>query len=242
MRFGHYTFRPTLTATVLALLAVAVFSGLSIWQVERAYYKLGLKHEIMRMETQPPIELEKVAEAKDLRRYQPVTVNGQYVTGDYILIDNSIYQGQAGYQVVVPLKLAGSDRYVLVYAGWVQQGRTRSDLPEIELPGSPVEIHGKLDFPATRPVIVRGDVPNPEYDRVWMYVDNQVFNKLTGYEVMPLAVYQSADDPGLYVRDWPAYEAKVGMHIGYAIHWAVFALAALGVYLWFGLKKDKQYE
>ncbi|HBE92337.1 MAG TPA: hypothetical protein DDW55_07345 [Gammaproteobacteria bacterium] len=239
MSFSDYTFRPTLTATVLSLLAVAVFTGLSIWQVERAWYKLGLGKEIMHMELQPPVDLNKVADVQQLKRYQPVSVRGRYTWDDYILVDNSIYQGKAGYQVVVPLKLEDSDRHVLVYAGWVQQGRTRSDLPEIVMPISIVEVHGKLDLPASRPVIVRGDIPNPEYDRVWMYVDTQEFSRQVDYTVMPLVVYQSADDPGQYARNWPAYNAKVGMHIGYAIHWAAFALAALAVYIWMGLKKEQ---
>jgi hypothetical protein len=34
------------------------------------------------------------------------------------------------------------------------------------------------------------------------------------------------------------YDPKLGMHIGYAIHWAAFALVTLGLFIKFNVKKD----
>lgn len=239
MSSGNYTFRPTWTATLIALLAVGVFTGLSIWQIERAWYKLGRAQQILDKQSGPAVDLNRVDDVAGLERYQKVTATGRFKAADHVLIDNSIHEGRPGYQVVAPLELTGSDRHVLVYLGWVEQGRTRADLPRIELPMGTVTVHGRLDKPGAKPLIVSGDKPNPEHERVWMYLDTDLFAAQAGYEVMPLVLYQSPDDPGGYVRDWPEFQSKVGMHIGYAIHWAVFALAALGIYIWLGLKRKE---
>jgi surfeit locus 1 family protein len=242
LSFTDYTFRPTWTATLLTMLAVGVFSGLSVWQVERAFYKLDLAREILQKQAQAPLELSGITVPAGLDRYRSVAARGHFETSDYVLIDNSVQQGRAGFQVVAPFQLEGSKRHVLVYVGWVPLGRTRSDLPQIELPKGPVTIHGRLGAPGSRPVLVSSDTPNPEFERVWMYMDTVEFAKRAGYEVMPLVLYQSRDDAGQYSREWPEYDARVGMHVGYAIQWGVFALVALGLYIWIGLKKGSKQD
>ena len=42
-----------------------------------------------------------------------------------------------------------------------------------------------------------------------------------------------------FVRKWPKYDAKVGMHIGYSIQWFAFALIVLVTYLGVNIKKRK---
>lgn len=226
----------------MAMLAVGVLSALSVWQVERAWYKLRLAQEVQDKQSRAPADLNRMSDLARVTRYQPVSVTGRFEKKDYVLIDNSIHQGRAGYQVVAPLRLEGGNRHVLVYLGWAPQGRTRADLPPIELPEGRVTVHGRLDAPASRPLLVSGDRPNPEFEKVWMYMDTGIFAKNTGYDVMPLVVYESPGDPGNYVRDWPKFDAKVGMHVGYAIQWAVFALVALGLYIWSGLKKETKQD
>jgi surfeit locus 1 family protein len=238
----QYTFRPSLLATIIALLAVGVFSALSLWQVERAYYKQAIQDEIDALSAAPPLTLDVATPAGDIRRYRTVKAAGRYEANDYILLDNSLYRGKPGFQVVVPMHIDGMQQRLLVYLGWVAQGRTRAELPAIEIPAGQVSISGKLDLPSGKPVIVTGDVPNPEHERLWMYVDADKFSQQAGYPLLPLALYQSPAEDGQYLRDWPEFEAKTGMHVGYAIHWAVFALAALGIYLWKGMQGKTRHE
>jgi surfeit locus 1 family protein len=238
----EYTFRPSLLATIIALLAVGVFTALSLWQVERAYYKQGIQDEIDALSAAPPLKLDAATSSDSMQRYQTVTAEGRFEATDFILLDNSLYRGKPGYQVVVPMHIDGMQQRLLVYLGWVAQGRTRAELPAIEIPTGRVNISGKLDLPSGKPVIIAGDVPNPEHDRLWMYVDADRFSQQVGYPLMPLALYQSPAQDGPYLRDWPGFEAKTGMHIGYAIHWAVFALAALGIYLWKGMQRKTRHE
>jgi surfeit locus 1 family protein len=50
----------------------------------------------------------------------------------------------------------------------------------------------------------------------------------------------SPGSPSGYDSQWPEVADKSGMHIGYAIQWAAFALIALGTFIGLNLKRVKQ--
>ena len=51
-----------------------------------------------------------------------VSVAGQFDPAHEILLDNRVLNGKPGYQVVTPLKMDGTELYVLVDRGWVARG------------------------------------------------------------------------------------------------------------------------
>ena len=58
--------------------------------------------------------------------------------------------GRAGYDVVAPLKLAGSERFVLVDRGWVAQGPRRAELPAVPPPAGMQTVIGRVNLPPQR--------------------------------------------------------------------------------------------
>ncbi len=59
-----------------------------------------------------------------------------------IYLDNKIFQGMAGYQVITPLRIGKSSMHVLVNRGWAPANRDRNKLPEVPAPNGEVVVSG----------------------------------------------------------------------------------------------------
>ena len=64
-----------------------------------------------------------------------------------VLLDNKTRAGVAGYEVVMPLRIAGSSMHVLVNRGWIAAGRDRARLPDIRTPDVLVDVVGMARIP-----------------------------------------------------------------------------------------------
>jgi len=154
-----------------------------------------------------------------------VTLRGAFVPKYTVLLDNKVYRGRPGYQVVQPLRLAGGT-HVLVNRGWVAAGASREQLPEVRTPPGEISLTGvRLErfAHAYEPAPVK-----PE-GRVWQNVAVPQFADWSGLALEPWVIEQhSALDDGL-VRDWPRADLGIEKHEMYALQW--YSLAALSVIL-----------
>lgn len=157
-----------------------------------------------------------------------VAARGDWLPDASLLLDNKLDQGQVGYHLVTPMRLAGSQAVVLVNRGWVRAPRLRSELPVMPPPPTgTVEVAGIARGFETRAFEFGDDKPQ---GRVWQHLREATYCRESGFDALPLVVLQtSAADDGLR-RGWtvagkpdPAYA-----HYGYAGMWAVFAVLAAG--------------
>lgn len=231
-------FRPGWPATLLALACLAVFASLGFWQLDRADQKRQLQAEFEQRQLAAPAGVEELAQVGQELRFRKLRATGVFDPENEILLDNIVHQGRAGYHVITPLRISNSDRVVLVNRGWVPLGRSRQDLPDIETPAQAVAVTGSVEMPASRPLLGGGDSPPaPEGGKVWFFLDLTHFMQQAGYAVEPYVLALDPEQPFGFVRERSRFDARVGMHIGYAIHWFAFALATLLVYLYLNLHK-----
>jgi surfeit locus 1 family protein len=199
-----YSFRPRLLPWAIALLACAAGIALGQWQTRRAE--------------------EKRAAAKQLED-KKVELNGTLLPQHTVLLDNKIRDGRAGYEVLMPLKLADG-RCVLVNRGWIAAGPTRDALPQVRTPAGEVRIEGIAREHLPRALQLAGA---PQTGKLRQNLELQAFAAETGLALAPFFVEQrSALDDGL-VRDWPRPDSGVEKHEAYALQW--YSLAALAVVL-----------
>jgi len=154
-----------------------------------------------------------------------LTLRGEFMPKYTVLLDNKVYRGRPGYQVVQPLRLAGG-RHVLVNRGWTPAGASREQLPEVRTPAGEVALSGvRLEH------FARAYAPaaeNPQ-GKVWQNVGVAPFATWSGLALEPWVLEQhSALDDGL-VRDWPPPDLGVEMHEMYALQW--YSLAGLSAVL-----------
>src|SRR5215472_12931909 len=125
--FRHRQFRPRTIPTLAAVAFIALTIALGNWQRHRAAEKDALAAQFAAAAREPALELPSVDEEALALRFRSVKATGEYDAKQQILIDNKVRAGRPGFDVVAPLKLEGSGRYVLVDRGWIAQGASRRE-------------------------------------------------------------------------------------------------------------------
>lgn len=153
-----------------------------------------------------------------------VAVQGEFAPRYTVYLDNRIRGGRAGYEVVTPLRLAGSNVHVLVNRGWIEAGRTRDALPDVRTPAGEVRVEGEAleRFPR---ILALGDAKG----KVRQTLDIEAYAAETGLRLEPRVIEQHSDTRDGLARDWPPRAAGAEKHEGYALQW--YSLAALAVIL-----------
>jgi len=216
-------------------MGIVLFSFLGTWQVFRAIEKQALQENMENKLSEQVLMLDKKTENIESQAFVQVKAIGHYDKKNGILVENIKYKGQIGYHVLTPFILKQDHSVIMVNRGWIAQNRDRNILPVIDTPQGEREIHGRISPHKSKPPLILGELDTSA--KAWLYFDKDIFEKKMGKEILPVVILQDKDDAFGYIREWPKYEEKVGMHIGYAIHWYVFALIVLVTYLGVNIKK-----
>jgi surfeit locus 1 family protein len=247
-----YQFKPTCLVSSFFFILILGLLSLGVWQLNRADEKQSLQMMIDQRSNLEPLSLNMPFE--EFAPYQIVHATGQYRAKDSILLDNIVYQGKPGYYLITPFEIMASRAVILVNRGWLPQGKTRNDLPSFKTPEGLITIEGHLDHPRSKPVLM-GNITSPlsATPPLWHYMDQNFFSQINGYSVLPLILKLKAGSQAstinstsipsenietALIQDWPSYDAKSGMHIGYSIQWFVFALFGLVAYIGISFKKS----
>ncbi|RPH64061.1 MAG: SURF1 family protein [Burkholderiales bacterium] len=225
---------PTLAALALVMTAVS----LGNWQMRRADEKRVLQAQRDAADRDPPVHVPPVDADPATLDGRRVVASGRFVPQWTVFVDNRTHKGIAGFHVLTPLKMTGSDRHLLILRGWIARDpRERSRLPELETPTGEVAVEGIAQRDLERALeLGRSPTPGPQ-DRLWQNADLAAFAQWSGLAMQPLVVRQTAVsrrgaaewNDGL-VREWPDPGSGVDKHLGYAFQW--YALAVLAAGLW----------
>lgn len=208
----HPLVRPRwIVGHLLALVAVAGFVRLGIWQLDRHEERSGLREAVSAGRELPPVELDAAAEGS----YRRVVALGEFDANLQTLVLRS-HDGVSGYHVLTPL-VVESGPAVLVDRGWIPL--------DMEAPAPPIGMvkaagilwppEGGSSIPDPLPEVVRRI--DPEIQAAFagypMRSDYLILAPPPDPEPFPIAV----DSPGI----------GLGPHLGYAGQWFLFALVVL---------------
>ena len=233
--------RPMVWAVLLIAALTALFVAAGIWQMARAAYKERMQTEIAAAAADAPLhagqEMLDAAHAH-LRRLE---AHGTWLPERTVLLDNKVQQGVIGYEVVTPLRLEGSDIYLLVNRGWIRAPQLRSELPAIETPSGVVVVEGTARIPSSRFLELGSEVVSGS---VWQNLTIERYRNWSQLSLQPVLLYQRGGRADGLQRVEAAPEAagiNADRHRGYAITW--FSLAgvtvAMGLLAWLRSKKTK---
>lgn len=217
--------------TLAALLLIPLFCALGYWQLTRAEEKRALQAEYDRRASQPPIPLGAAVRSADELQFFRVRATGVYEAERQLLWDNRIHHGVAGYHVITPLRIAGSETRVLVNRGWVAAGAERERLPAIDPPAGEVTVTGTAVVPRAEFALGELDPLETTRPTIWQHLDLARYAAQSGWTLQPIVVLLDPDRVGGYVREWARLDAGIAVHQGYAFQWFALAAAVFVVYV-----------
>jgi surfeit locus 1 family protein len=221
-------FAPTTGFTLLALLLAALFVRLGLWQWQRGVERQAQwtrfargADQVLDLGTRPVTEVP---------LFQRVSVNGELDGAHQFLLDNRIWHGRAGYEVLTPLARAAGAPALLIDRGWVPFPGVRTRLPDVTLEAvGPVTLTGRLAA-LPSPGLASGraapDARSP-WPKVTSYPSMPQLAAALGTALAPRLLLLDPQAPFGYVREWQAPGVPPLRHFSYAIQWWSFAALAL---------------
>jgi surfeit locus 1 family protein len=231
---GRRRFRPRLWPTLAAALLIPLFLAAGQWQWNKASLKSERQRELESRAAQAPLPLPATRADAQALLYRTLLARGHYETQHQVLIDNQVYQQQAGYHVITPLRIDGSEVRVLVNRGWVPAPADHRQLPNIATPDGAVEIYGTATVPGTR-FFTLGPEGSPREEatqRVWQNLDLARYAQAVPFPLQPVVIQLDAQSGGGgFVRDWRRPDDRLQTNLNYAIQWWSFAATTLVLWL-----------
>ncbi len=243
----RYRFAPKTLPTMAIAVLLMLLVSLGFWQLGRADQKRYLLQQFSKRLTAKPLQLHDLGANFEAKLYAPLAVSGYFDNKQQILLDNKVYKGRVGYQVITPfIPDAGMNiklgMRVLVNRGWVPLvNNRRSQLPVIKPVLSHQTIHGLVYLPPQKPLLLRADI----YSRQGWPLRVQAVQiaklaKHMGAELYPFVILLAPDAKNGFIRDWQPINMSPAKHTGYAVQW--FAMAAVLLILFFVISIRKESE
>lgn len=224
----------------MATVAV-VLVGLSLgnWQTRRAEEKLSLAREQALQSDQPPLELQLLAGDAIPANFRTVMITGTFLTEWPIYLDNRPYQGRAGFYLLMPFKLKGSGKIILVMRGWLPRDtQDRQNLPATPTPQGVVKILGVVKASVNH-VMQLGSEPALQAGVIRQNLEVAELSKASGLHFERFIIEQTSETSDGLLRDSPQPSLGSDKHRGYAFQWYGLAVTALIFFIVTGIKRAR---
>lgn len=222
-----FRFRPIPFVATVLLVTLGV--SLGQWQDRRAAEKTALQQKVTARAAEAPLTLGAELVPAASLEYRNVRVTGDFVAGWPLYLNNRPQDGRAGFYLVMPLRIVGTDTHVLVARGWLPRNVAEAGkLPPYATPGGTVTVDGIVKAGIGR--VMQLGTPEPvKPGAIVQNIDPAQFAQASGLKLQPFFLEQAGPAPAAdgLVRAWPALSLGVEKHQGYAFQW--YALAAMAL-------------
>lgn len=243
--------RKWIFATLLSLAAMAVLARLGIWQLDRLDQRLAFNARVMAQVEAEPLELTADTIPADLAtmEYRQVSVQGEYDFAHQVALRNQVWQDRSGVHLLTPLKILGSEEFVLVDRGWIPLEDIEPKNWDQYLEPGVVSVSGVIRASQQNPDFGNRVDPTPmpgESLTAWHLADLERIASQMPYNLLPIYIQQapdaqSAEAAEMPYRSQPDLELTEGPHLGYAVQWFTFALIlAIGYPIY--VRREMNYE
>lgn len=238
-----------------ALAGITLTLALGNWQSGRAQDKLDLQRQLTAAAAIAPISLTAATAANpSALRYHQVRVAGRWQPESVIYLENRTHAGQAGFYVLMPLRMDAGEgtqpAVAIVNRGWLpRNGRDRTAIAPYVTSREPVVLDGTV-LDNEPKLLELGEAPPGELGGLWQNFDFDAWSRASGLTPLRLIVRQNAEGGGPVgmaadglVRDWPeagsALSEQIRKHRGYAFQWYALAVLLAGLALFFEIRKRR---
>jgi len=222
-------------ALIVVIASVLLLLKLGFWQLQRADEKTIILQELDAKNAAKPIDLAALDTFKEKNHYH-LKLRGELDNEHYLLLDNRIYKGMPGFEVLQLMKLtAYPKRSVLINRGWIPLPLHRENLPLIPEIKGQISVVGHVNIPTEAFVLKDEDLSIiKHWPKVIQSIDLDELTVLyseynKGLE--PWVLRQDEDDDVFYRRHWININLSPQRHISYAVTWFGLALALIFIYI-----------
>ncbi|MGW0231695.1 SURF1 family cytochrome oxidase biogenesis protein [Actinopolymorpha singaporensis] len=164
------------------------------------------------------------------KEYAQVKARGTYDARHQILVRYRPLQGEPGFNVLTPLRLAGSRNAVVVNRGWIPSLRST------DAPRAPAPPAGEVTVIARVRASEAADRPEKVIDGQVRFIQVRAISAVVPYPLLGDYVELARQVPAQrsdLPRMLPPPELSEGPHLAYAFQWYMFALIAVagGIFL-----------
>lgn len=229
--------------TLVALAALAVTVSLGRWQLSRAAQKEAVERQVDAQQQQPVLDQQAFLALPNAASaiHRPVRLRGLWLPSRTLYLDNRQMHELAGFYVLTPLALEGSDQTVMVQRGWIQRNFVdRNQLQPIQTPAGLVDVTGVLALPPSHTLELGNAAATaskhgaPGLSPIRQNLDLEAFRIETA---LPLRTDISVQQTGLasegLLRDWPAAAVGIQTNYGYAFQWFGLSVLIVLLYVWY---------
>jgi surfeit locus 1 family protein len=225
-----------------ALIIVVSCIWLGFWQIDRLGQRRAENAARLAALERNPITIIGVDLAPEEIAGRPVRVSGTLLNDQSIVLRNQrSNSGVNGLHLLTPLRIAGSERAVLIDRGWIPGEQVKPiNRPDYTIT-STLEITGLAQLGRSRPeaMLAPYDLPLPGESRIeaWIRVDITKIQQQVDADLLPFYIEQLPAGPSAPAEHTghgggpPASQPEIrdptlvddGPHLGYAIQWFIFA-------------------
>lgn len=227
-------FRAELKLTLFYVLLMPLLLTLGYWQLSRADQKTELLEKYQQRINAEPRSLIAVLEQKDANYYR-VKLQGRYASKQHFLLDNRVFNGRAGYEVISPFilsaaiypaatgELQGPFDYVWINRGWVAMGRSRGRPPNIPEYADQLTLIGQVHIPQGKGFILKETPLSGKWPETIQQVNfKQMKARYAAGDAVaapPLVVRLTTDSEDGFRVGWKPVNTRPEKHLGYAFQW-----------------------
>jgi cytochrome oxidase assembly protein ShyY1 len=211
------------------LLLAAIFASACVflgrWQMDRRAETLAEINRVVTNYSAAPVPF---ADARDqFNRLEPamewtqVELKGSYLAGEQRVVRNRPLNGQPGYEVVVPFRLATGET-VVVDRGWLPIGNKNPGSPDSVPEPPPGEVTAVVRLKHPEPELQRG-APEGQLASI----DLAAYSAQLGYPLLTGAYGQLASETPAAADmplPFPKPSTEEGTHLSYSLQWFAFGV------------------
>jgi cytochrome oxidase assembly protein ShyY1 len=211
------------------LLLAAIFATACVflgrWQMDRRAETLAEINRVVTNYSAAPISFSAAREQFDrldpAKEWTQVELKGSYDVAGQRIVRNRPLNGQPGYEVVVPFRLASGET-VIIDRGWLPIGNANPGSPD-SIPDPPAgQVTAVVRLKHSEPALQRG-APAGQLASI----DLPAYAAQLGYPVLTGAYGQLASEaprPAVTPAAFPKPATVEGTHLSYSLQWFAFGV------------------
>lgn len=205
---------------MLYVCALALLLSLGFWQVDRAQQKETLLTLAASKDKEPQLVERAPADWEGLN-YQPVRLRGMWLPEQSFLVDNRVYKGQVGYELLTPFRLVDGS-LLMVNRGWQPKQNA-----SVALAVPTESVSGVVYVPIRGYAIGEAISDADSWPAVSLYLDLEAFAARLQQPLQPVVLVVDKADKNALIPIWTPVVSGPERHWGYAAQWFGLALVLM---------------